>query len=361
MRCLRRLVYCVEDKVCPHYFIPENNLFENKIQGYAQETLLTKLYILISYGWQCILLSDQVSDLNAVASDISEESSYLYVKGVHRFLNSRTFLSDILQETFDSILEKVMYKLLYSKSSKIKYLCTFYLSKLFVKSKRFLPLEDQSRNKVTYKKYNTYISTLVINTHHDAVSGWLTLATFFYRRKQYNTALHIIQYSLLKCTPEKLHQFMQFSDMHYELFNLHVFRNMPIVKLWKYLLLDLVLIKNSNLQPDELQIVVEQIIPPIVYAHFLRLLCHYHLQISKECWDSLRDLQLTIEEKYFIATQMFKGLSYNILGISFQLLGDLESAKQALMQSIKLCPDEKYNRAFQTLLLISLCDYDYVP
>ncbi|XP_052075889.1 nucleotidyltransferase MB21D2-like [Mytilus californianus] len=45
MRCFRRHIYCVEYTVCPHYFIPENNLFENKIYGHAQEILLNKLYI----------------------------------------------------------------------------------------------------------------------------------------------------------------------------------------------------------------------------------------------------------------------------------------------------------------------------
>ncbi|XP_071162530.1 cyclic GMP-AMP synthase-like receptor 1 [Mytilus edulis] len=46
MKYFRRLIYCVEYNVCAHYFIPENNLFENKIHGKAQETLLNKLYIL---------------------------------------------------------------------------------------------------------------------------------------------------------------------------------------------------------------------------------------------------------------------------------------------------------------------------
>jgi hypothetical protein len=31
---------------------------------------------------------------------------------------------------------------------------------------------------------------------HDAVSGWLMLASFYYQMKQYNTALYIIAYAL---------------------------------------------------------------------------------------------------------------------------------------------------------------------
>lgn len=54
MRCFKRLIYCVENSVCPHYFIPENNLFEQTIKRHAQKVLLNKLHILNSYGWRCI-------------------------------------------------------------------------------------------------------------------------------------------------------------------------------------------------------------------------------------------------------------------------------------------------------------------
>ncbi|XP_052075896.1 uncharacterized protein LOC127713985 [Mytilus californianus] len=49
MRCFKRLIYSVENSACPHYFIPENNLFENKIKENAQQKLINKLHILNSY------------------------------------------------------------------------------------------------------------------------------------------------------------------------------------------------------------------------------------------------------------------------------------------------------------------------
>lgn len=62
MRCLRRLIYCVKYSVCPHFFI-HNNLFENKIVGYSRQILLNNLLSLESYGWQCILLSEKLSNI----------------------------------------------------------------------------------------------------------------------------------------------------------------------------------------------------------------------------------------------------------------------------------------------------------
>ncbi|XP_063416234.1 uncharacterized protein LOC134697878 [Mytilus trossulus] len=50
MRCFRRLIYFVEYSVCPHYFIPKDNLFENKIKGQSQQILLKKLRTLNRYA-----------------------------------------------------------------------------------------------------------------------------------------------------------------------------------------------------------------------------------------------------------------------------------------------------------------------
>lgn len=174
----------------------------------------------------------------------------------------------------------------------------------------------------------------VINTRHDAVSGWLLLASFFYERKQYKTTLYIVQHSLLKCSPEKFIQFMNLSDIHYDLLNSHLYEPMTIVQLWKIFRLELVMFSpDSMLIPKELETGKMFLIPPVVYGHFLRFLCHYHLNNSRHYWDALGDLQLTIEENYFIETHSSEAVSYNILGISFQLVGDEESARQAFLRA----------------------------
>ncbi|XP_052077129.1 uncharacterized protein LOC127715146 [Mytilus californianus] len=359
MACFSRLIYYVEYSVCPHYFIPENNLFENKIHGHAHKTLLNRLHILYSSGWQCILKSEQMPNFNALAFDIINESSCLHVKRVEKLLISVMFGADTLQKTFCFLLEKVIYKVLSSKSSRIKILYTYYLSKFCCKCDQLLPFKDNSGNKSLYEQDNTCISTLLLNTNHDTVSGWLLLASFFYRRKQYNTALNIVQYSLLKCSQEKLQQFLNLSDIHYDLFDLHFFRGMDLVQLWKCLLLDFVYFsKTSTLIPEELiQIGEECIIPPVVYAHFLQFLCHFHLKNCSQYRDSFRNIQLAIymvKKNYVSVPCMVEGECYNIVGICFLLSGDKESARQAYIQSKELYPDVKGNRAFRMLSIIRL-------
>lgn len=91
-------------------------------------------------------------------------------------------------------------------------------------------------------------------------------------------------------------------------------------------------------------------IPPVVYTHILRFLCHYHLYNINQCQQCLKDLQLTIEEGYFIADASDNAISHNILGITFQLVGDMESAKQAFMKSVELFSDPDFNSVFRRLL-----------
>ncbi|XP_071128233.1 uncharacterized protein [Mytilus edulis] len=353
MRCFRRIIYCVEYTVCPHYFIPENNLFGNKIFGHAQELLLNKLYILKSYDWQCILFSYQISSFSALSCNINTESSYLHVNKVEQLILSQLFLMDSIESVFEFLLKKGIHKELFSKSSKIKYLYTFYVSNYCCKCERILPFDDLSGNKSYYRKSITYINTLLLNIRHDTVSGWLMLASFYYKIKQFNKALYIVQYSLSKCAQKKLQIPMNISDIHYELLSLHLNRRMTIVQFWRYLLLDYVMFAGtSRLIPIELEMEVHCVLPPVVYAHFLGFLCHYHLQNSWQYRNSLRDLQLTIQENSLIPGDNMKSKCYNILGICFQLLGDTGSARQAFMQSVELFPDEKNNTAFQRLSLI---------
>jgi hypothetical protein len=49
MRCFERLLYCVEYSMCPHYFIPEINMFENKIEGHERQVLLEKRHSISSF------------------------------------------------------------------------------------------------------------------------------------------------------------------------------------------------------------------------------------------------------------------------------------------------------------------------
>ncbi|XP_052081006.1 uncharacterized protein LOC127718971 [Mytilus californianus] len=355
IRCFNRLIYCVETSNCLNYFIPENNMFENKIQGRAREILLEKLYTLHSYGWRCILFSDQVSKFDVSMWNLPIESHALYVNDVEKMLKSNVLSSamntiDLPESNRFNI--GMIHPISYTQSL-IKNVYTYYFSQLCKRLAQDTPLFSSfSCNKFKYKQYKSCLSTLLKNIYHDAVSGWLMVASLFYKTKQYNKALHIIMYSMSKCTPEKLHRFMTMSDIHYQLLKLQTFHQKSFVCLQKTMFVDCMqFTKDSTIIPDELQINHKNgrmIFPSTVFAYFLNCLCHYHLNNVRQCQDSLQGLEMTTdEEDYFIAE------AYNMLGIVLNLIGDRESARQAFLKSVEIQPDESINSAGKRLLFMS--------
>ncbi|CAC5364331.1 unnamed protein product [Mytilus coruscus] len=195
-------------------------------------------------------------------------------------------------------------------------------------------------NKNQYKQYNTCLSYLLMNINHDAVSGWLMLASYFYNANQYKKSLIIIVYALSKCTLEKHFCWAELSVTQRLLVKRHLALKQGVVRLLKFLHVDCVLFTNWTFIPKELLITRTCIaIPPVVYAHFLSFLCYYNQNDVRECRNSLRDLKLTIAEDYFIIEDdICEAFSYYCLGTALQLMGDNVSAKKAFTMFTNFFP-----------------------
>lgn len=74
-------------------------------------------------------------------------------------------------------------------------------------------LPSRHTNKNSYKQFNTCLCYLLQNIHHDPVSGWLMLASFFYKTHQYDISIELISYALSKCTMEKICNCRDISDV----------------------------------------------------------------------------------------------------------------------------------------------------
>ena len=59
--CFKILLKWVYDGYCPNFFIPENNMFLNKVHGAAQQSLFTRLHGLYEEGIICLLKSLSIS------------------------------------------------------------------------------------------------------------------------------------------------------------------------------------------------------------------------------------------------------------------------------------------------------------
>ncbi|XP_076072043.1 uncharacterized protein LOC143043747 [Mytilus galloprovincialis] len=362
MHCFSRLIYCVNYSVCLHYFIPENNMFEYKIEGRTREILLNKLYTLQSYGWRCVLFSDQLSNFHVSIRMNHIKPHKLHAIEVAKTLSSKlTFISNVLKEPYAKkttySYKRKIHQIVCCDQTSLKYIYTYYLSVSCARFAQAIPLDSTRSNKHQYKQYNSCLCNLLQNVYHDSVSGWLMIASFFYKTKQYNKALHILEYSLSKCTPEKLYYFMDMSDSHYQLLELKSFQEKSIVRLWKTMLVDFIKFdRNSCLIPNELQMEVENgpcNISSIVYAYFLKLLCHYHFNDVRQYQDCLTTLILVADTYCIEKIEEFQVRYYNILGIAFQLLGDHNAARIAFKQSFEISPSHIFNTSYKRLSLMT--------
>ncbi|XP_052076102.1 uncharacterized protein LOC127714141 [Mytilus californianus] len=176
MQCFSRLIYCVEYSVCLHYFIPENNMFENKIEGLARKILLKTLYELQRYGWRCISLSDQVSKFFKPMQYFNTEQNPLYTWHIHDV--GKTPDSSLLHLAYSIFLSKfqilqrfnqgIQHTVSCNKSS-IQYLYIHYMSLICSIRAQCTPLNSAySNDKYRYRHvfvhfYKIYIMTLFLD------------------------------------------------------------------------------------------------------------------------------------------------------------------------------------------------------
>ncbi|VDI33854.1 Hypothetical predicted protein [Mytilus galloprovincialis] len=337
MRCLRRLIYCVQYQVCPHYFIPENNLFENMIDSLDRDSLIDTLRLLFSYGWRCILFSKNISYVSVLSCNIKFFNSCLYFDDFNKLLLSKIFLR-VSSVSSRNNYNRAIYYSLDCNSKKLKYIHAYFISAVCSKHCPSLYLSKTIGNKNKYREYNTCLSYLLMSINHDIVSGWMMIASFFYKANQYQKSLMISSYALSKCTLEKSFRGTELSVIQRFAIKRDEIRKQGVVHSLKFILVDFVLFTTSTLIPMELLIEGKSFeLPPVFCAHFLSFLSHYHMQNVKECQSSLLDLQLTIAENYFMGKDTCAtAFSYYCLGTALQIIGDNKAAKQAFTKTVKL-------------------------
>ncbi|CAC5367594.1 unnamed protein product [Mytilus coruscus] len=303
---------------------------------------------------------NQISNFNVSMWNFPTEPFTSYVNDVEKIVQSEILY--YANRSLDNYPRLNIYNtgLIHNIScqqSSLKHLYAYYISQWCSKQAQLLPFDSAIiNNKYQYKQYRSCLCTLLTNVYHDAVSGWLMVASFFHKTKQYDKVLHIIRYSLSKCTPEKLYHGMTMSNILYQSLKQQSFHKKSVGYLLKIMHVDSIRFKmNSTLIPDELLMEgwnYAHIFPSTAYAYFLSFLCHYQLNNVRQCQGIIEGLQLVTEENYLIPI-WHTADAYNLLGIALELFGDKESARKAFLLSVKIFPDEEHNFAAKRVLLLN--------
>jgi hypothetical protein len=209
-------------------------MFENKIEELDRQLLLGHLNALWSYGWRSVLLSEQFYAFPVLQHHIYSNAE-VQTEYIKRILCSLTVT---LERIFDmQSYRKALHFIRLSPGLKSYY--RYFMSRICSMAVDREPVVSVNRNKDKYKQYRRRLCYLTQNVHHDAVSGWLKLASFYYQMKQYNTALYIISYALSKCTPEKVYYQKNLTDWQYELIHTRTVQSLGIPTYSNYYMLEL--------------------------------------------------------------------------------------------------------------------------
>jgi Mg2+ and Co2+ transporter CorA len=246
----------------------------------------------------------------------------------------------------DYVLLSFMESLVISHSTSIlSEICKYF----YVRNSQVIvqKLPFPTTNKPNVHVIRRYHKHLHDGTKTDAVSGWLLYASFYYVLGQYNTTLKIIDHVLSRCTPNMLKLRV---DNYTPKWNKYYKQNVGCSTITLNDKMRLATINNvfysrqSTLIPRELQPEVRGdafIVPSVVMSHCLRFLCYHHLHNIVNRQQSLRDIHLTITERYFVAENELSD-SLTILGVCNEIVDDKETADRcyysALQNEYRICP-----------------------
>ena len=334
---LDKLITWVKCCYCPNYFIPEHNMFRGKINRSNSQLLLTILERLRN-GEREVFTVNTLFNSKVVLHESCVKLELFIYKVIEN-------CDEVDIENCYTLLSFIK-SLVMTNSTRIwSGICIAYYVRICQTIVHKLPFP--STNKPNVHVIRRYHKHLHDGTKSDAVTGWLLYASFYYVVGQYNTTLKIIDHVLSRCTPDMIMLRMTnytTDDIKYYKQNVGCSKITLDEKMRLATIDSVWYVKQSTLIPLELKLEVQDqffIVPPVVMSHCLRFLCYHHLHNIVNRQQSLRDLYLTIKEKYYISDNTLSN-SLTILGICYEIVGDKETAYScydaALQNEYYVCP-----------------------
>ncbi|CAC5366520.1 unnamed protein product [Mytilus coruscus] len=349
--CLDKLISWVNICYCPNYFIPEHNMFLEKINQSNNKILLCVLESIKCGGIDGLITNlFQLDNANHRISRTNSESSSVMLEFLFYRLNGSTSAPIDIQSCFKGLA--LTESFIKSESSTfIVNACKYHYAEISQYISQLLPSPNTRDN--TYNIHKRYHRHLQDGIKTDAVSGWLLYASFHYVIGQYNVTLRLTDYVLSRCTPDmrKIGHEQHREKNYYNSKNVH--STLTLIERMKICIVDSVTyLQHSSIIPEELQLEVKEspcfTVPPVILSHCLRFLCYHHLGDISKSQQALHSLYLTGKNQHFMSNVGFSE-SVTILGVCFEISGDKKAAYQwydfALQCPYFVCPSAKIRKS----------------
>nr|XP_022341016.1 uncharacterized protein LOC111135341 [Crassostrea virginica] len=369
--CFKLLLKWVYEGVCPNFFIPENNMFLNKVHGEAQTNLFTQLYGLYEMGITFLLQSPSISSsimdvlCNPRLSVCTDECTLISEAVLDRELFEEVYGNELLTMNMNNLnrcLEHLhmVEQLIRSPltQSQIPFLekhtATILQRSAFMLHDMYTDTSGGNKQLYIADKRPCYMLKLAAKFGY--VSDLLYIAMYFYKKFRYREALSVIERTKVKLAQPGL-MYMRHVDPE---------RYTEAVggRSWSYKMRHTVAyaIKISNniyyineLTPEQQSSSLnhQQVlhIPPFILLHMLEFLCCRHVDPMR-AQAALDDLQVLVHhDQGVFVTVPHSDISWEILGICQQMTGNHQAALYSYTQSLRQDPVNKIDTATRHRIL----------
>ena len=348
--CFCRLLQWISCSYCPNFFVPQNNMFEGKIQGTNRNKLLQHLRTLYCEGYSCLL---RCQSLSPYMSCIVHRP---HVKLVAKEPSNSYIARNIIIECFNSfrlfsynhtVTNLNVYQLVSSTDSHKRFLLKTWLHMSLT---RFCMNDSDHRsagggcNRPHYQTLTERMN-IVERCRTDSLCHFLYQAILCYNHKRYNDALRLVQQSKEKISAPGSMSLCKLTQKRYREAGGDY---LPIETMLKRHFIDTIRIGDDILFPE---LYIEShdhggqyIISPLVCAYFLEYLCHRRLGSLREASEASYELSLLLQhaDGQSVCTCR-RGISWQILGICQQMSGNDEASCHsyitALQEDDNQCPE----------------------
>nr|XP_022346221.1 uncharacterized protein LOC111138501 isoform X2 [Crassostrea virginica] len=362
--CFKLLLKWVYDGYCPNFFIPENNMFLNKVHGEAQRNSFIRLYGLYKKGIAFLLQSPSISSYimavlcNPRLSVCTDECTLISEVVIDKELFFEIKLNDSpsylinqhdCMEYLHSVEQLIRSPLTQSQIPMLQKLTATILQKsAFMLHDMYTDTSGGNKQMFIAEKRSCYM--LKLAAKFGFVSDLLYIAMYFYRTFRHREALSVIEMTKVKLTQPGL---MYWIHVDPERYTEAVGGRSWSYKMRHAVVCDIKLHNNicyiHELTPEQqsssLNHWTDLIIPPLVLLHMLEFLCCRHVYPMR-AQAALDDLQVLVhhDQGVFVPVAL-RDISWEILGICHQMTGNHQAALFSYTQSLRQFPANKIHTA----------------
>ncbi|XP_052721361.1 uncharacterized protein LOC128192602 [Crassostrea angulata] len=348
--CFKLLLKWVYEGICPNFFIPQNNLFLTKVHGPTQNRLFLQLHELYNKGLACLLQSSSIrshiidvlynprlsicTDESMMVSEIDYDVELVIGSGeAQAFSLSRchaTKMIHVIEQIIESPMTHYQAVLFQAYTTSVLQRTSFVLQNMYT---------NTCVNKHMYIAAKLSCHMLKSTAKFGLVSDMLYIAMYYYKTLRYREALSVIEMTKVKLAQPYL---MYEEHVDRERYTEAVGGKSWSTKIRKAVTsnisLDNKICYISELIPEQLSASQKRKtaleIPPFVMLHFLGFLCYRHID-STLSQTALNELQVLVHhDQGLYLKEVYRDISWEILGICQQITGNLQAALYSYQQSL---------------------------